>query len=349
MNTRSLRLVFLGSLAGFVAGLAPVSARSKTDILYMKNGDKITCEIKDMEHGQLSVKTDYTKGTLTINWEKVERIESKQLFVLETERGNYYSGEIRTDAKESQNVDVIQGGTMTVLQQSKVVTMEQLGRGFFGRMKGAMDYGFSFARSNKQTQSTLHLDLNSRTEESYATITADSLFSTTGGVDTNRHSATTSYSHRLQRSNWSGITFGSLLRSDQQEVDLRTTVGGGIERRFIYTNRNYLIGWAGVAFTNEKFSEAVNGQDRFNSAEGALGLTYSTFRFDSTEWINTLWVYPSLTDRGRVRSSFDSSLYLDLVGDLYFRLAVYHSYDSRPPTDTPKSDYGVTTSVGWSF
>lgn len=85
MNTRSLQLVFLGSLAGFVAGLSPVSARTKTDILHMKNGDKMTCEIKRMEHGQLLVKTDYTKGTLTINWEKIERIESKQLFVLETE------------------------------------------------------------------------------------------------------------------------------------------------------------------------------------------------------------------------------------------------------------------------
>lgn len=349
MNTRSLRLVFLGSLAGFVGGLAPVCARTKTDILHMKNGDKITCEIKRMEHGQLSIETDYTKGTLTINWEKVERIESKQLFVLETERGNYYSGEIRTDAKESQNVDVTLGGSKTVLQQKKIVTVEQLGRGFIGRMKGAVDYGFSFARSNKQTQSTLHLDLNSRSEETYTAFTADSLFSTTAGVDTNRHSASTSYSHRLGSSNWSLATFATALSSDQQQLDLRTTLGGGIERRFIYTNRNYLIGTAGVVYTNEKFSEAVNGQDRFNSAEGALGVKYSTFRFDSTEWINTLWVFPSITNRGRVRSTFDSSLYLDLVGDLYFRFGVYHNYDSRPPTDTPKSDYGVTTSIGWSF
>jgi hypothetical protein len=65
--------------------------------------------------------------------------------------------------------------------------------------------------------------------------------------------------------------------------------------------------------------------------------------------INTLCVYPSMTNHGRVRSTFDSSLYLDLVGDLYFRLGLYHNYDSRPPTDTPKIDYGVTTSIGWSF
>src|SRR5262245_14680554 len=191
MNIHALRILLFGSLVGCLTGSSPLWARAKTDILYMKNGDKITCEIKEMEHGQLLVKTAYTKGTLTINWEKVERIESKQLFVLETEKGNYYSGEIQTNAEESKNVDVTLSGTKTVLQQEKVVTMEQLGRGFIGRMKGAIDYGFTFAKSNNQTQSTLHLDLNSRTEESYTTFTADSLFSTTAGVETNRHSGST--------------------------------------------------------------------------------------------------------------------------------------------------------------
>ena len=283
MNPHTLRLVFLGSLAGFLAGLAPVWARPKTDILHMKNGDKITCEIKRMEHGQLLVKTDYTKGTLTINWEKIERVESKQLFVLETERGNYYSGEIRSDAKESQNVDVTLGGTKTVLRQKRIVTVEQLGRGFIGRMKGAVDYGFSFARSNKQTQSTLHLDLNSRSEETYTTFTADSLLSATAGVDTNRHSASASHSHRMGSSNWSLLALGSALSSDQQQLDLRTTLGGGVERRFNYTNRNYLIGTAGVVYTKEQFSEPFNGASHFNSAESVLGVKYSTFRFDSTE------------------------------------------------------------------
>jgi hypothetical protein len=349
MNTHTLRLVLFGSLTGFLAGSSPLWARAKTDILYMKNGDKITCEIKEMEHGQLLVKTSYTKGTLTIDWEKVERIESKQLFVLETEKGNYYSGEIQTNSEDNKNVDVTDAATKTTLQQNKVVTMEQLGRGFFGRMKGAIDYGFTFAKSNNQTQSTLHLDLNSRTEESFTTFTADSLFSTQGGVETNRHSGSTTYSHRLKSSNWSLTTFASALKSDQQQLDLRFSVGGGIQRRFLYTNRTYLIGTAGIVSTNERYSVPFNGQDQFHSAEGAFGVAYSTFRFDSTEWINTMWVYPSLTTQGRVRTTLDSSLYLDLVGDLYFRFGVYHNYDSRPPTDTPKSDYGVSTSVGWSF
>ncbi len=34
-------------------------ARTKTDIVVMKNGDRITCEIRELKHGQLVVKPPY--------------------------------------------------------------------------------------------------------------------------------------------------------------------------------------------------------------------------------------------------------------------------------------------------
>ena len=303
MNTQTLRLMLLGSLAGFLTGFSPLWARTKTDILYMKNGDRITCEIKGMEHGQISVKTPYTKGTLTINWEKVERIESKQLFVLETEKGNYYSGELQTNAQDNRNVDVTEAGTRTTLQQGKVVHIEQLGRGFIGRMKGAVDYGFTFAKSNNQTQSTLHLDLNSRTEESYTTFAADSLFSTTGGVDTNRHTGSSSYSHRLRSANWSLTTFGSFLNSDQQQLDLRTIVGGGIERRFAYSNRKNLIGAAAIVYTREKY-ESIDRRPKPVQQRGSRArrqVLYVPVRFDR---VDKLAVDLSQHHQSRSRAQF---------------------------------------------
>jgi hypothetical protein len=38
------------------------------------------------------------------------------------------------------------------------------------------------------------------------------------------------------------------------------------------------------------------------------------------------------------------------VDDLYFELKLYGSYDSQPPSEgTEKSDYGLVTSLGYSF
>ncbi len=46
--------------------------------------------------------------------------------------------------------------------------------------------------------------------------------------------------------------------------------------------------------------------------------------------------------------NLDTSLKLDLVGDLYWNFSFFENYDSSPPADTPKNDFGVTSSIGHS-
>ncbi len=65
-------------------------ARDKIDVIVMKNGDRITCEIKRLEKGQLSIKTDYTIGTILVDWKEVTRVESQQRFQVEDEAGELY-------------------------------------------------------------------------------------------------------------------------------------------------------------------------------------------------------------------------------------------------------------------
>ena len=39
-----------------------------------------------------------------------------------------------------------------------------------------------------------------------------------------------------------------------------------------------------------------------------------------------------------------------MIDDLFWSLEVYYDYDSDPEAeDAANSDYGVTTSVGWSY
>ena len=69
-------------------------ARDKTDVLVMRNGDRITCEAKGLDAGVLYVSIDYVDGTTSVDWSKVARLESKQLFVVKTEDGSVYTGEL---------------------------------------------------------------------------------------------------------------------------------------------------------------------------------------------------------------------------------------------------------------
>jgi hypothetical protein len=57
MNIRTLIL----STALLVA--VPLFARENTDVLVMKNGDRMTCQVKGLDAGVLYVSFDYVDGT----------------------------------------------------------------------------------------------------------------------------------------------------------------------------------------------------------------------------------------------------------------------------------------------
>lgn len=73
-------------------------ARTKTDIVVMKNGDRITCEIRRLEHGQLVIKPPYSNATLAIDWDEVAVIESEQLFQVILTDGERLNGTIQQKA-----------------------------------------------------------------------------------------------------------------------------------------------------------------------------------------------------------------------------------------------------------
>jgi hypothetical protein len=90
MNIRSLIL----STALLVA--VPLFARENTDVLVVKNGDRMTCQVKGLDAGVLYVSFDYIDGTTSVQWSKVARLESKQLFTVKTQDGLVYTGRLNT-------------------------------------------------------------------------------------------------------------------------------------------------------------------------------------------------------------------------------------------------------------
>jgi len=61
-------------------------------------------------------------------------------------------------------------------------------------------------------------------------------------------------------------------------------------------------------------------------------------------------VFPNLTNWGRVRSELDVSASREIVKDFTLFLSFYDSFDSDPADPTAaKNDYGLVTSLGWTF
>src|ERR1700739_5114614 len=74
----------------------PLFAREKTDVIIMKNGDHITCEIKGLRSNTLYISVDYVLSTLSVDWSKVDHVQSKQLFLVRTQDGTVYQGALST-------------------------------------------------------------------------------------------------------------------------------------------------------------------------------------------------------------------------------------------------------------
>src|ERR1700757_1635777 len=117
------RATILGFIVFFLT--APLFAWEKTDILVMKNGDHMTCEIKGLDSGVLYVSFDYIDGTASVDWSKVARLESQQLFVVKTEDGTVYTGLIRTPetpAGRPVKIQIFENEVhKTELEESKII------------------------------------------------------------------------------------------------------------------------------------------------------------------------------------------------------------------------------------
>ena len=79
---------------------AVAGAREKSDVVTLKNGDRLHGEIAKLEYGKLSLKTDYM-GTLSIEWPAVTAIESKFHFDVEMNNGVRRFGSIYRDWDEN--------------------------------------------------------------------------------------------------------------------------------------------------------------------------------------------------------------------------------------------------------
>ena len=71
--------------------LASTAYAAKTDIVELLNGDRITCEIKKLERGKLTVKTDGL-GTIAIEWDDIQHLTSTARFDIERASGEFIDG-----------------------------------------------------------------------------------------------------------------------------------------------------------------------------------------------------------------------------------------------------------------
>jgi len=349
-SAEQISRLMVTSLIIFVS-VVSTQAKRNDDVVIMKNGDRFTGEIKSLQRGELKFKSSYMAEAVRLDWSKVERLESKDQYLVLLTDGKLITDFVQLEsAKNDESGNFLIGATTHSLKvkQVEVLRILPVEARFLKQLEGTVNFGFGFTSGNDQYQTDLLASATYRRGVHSITASVDSAFSgQTQGTSTARKEFTFDYRRQLT-TRWYAGGLLDLLSSDQQSLDLRTTVGGLLGRSLIQSERTRLSAFGGIAGTREKYSAVVDQSRRVN-ADALTGLDFTTFRFKTTDIRSRLIVYPSLTIPGRLRMQVTSDLSIEIVKDLVWGFHVYENFDSKPPIRADKNDLGISTSLGWKF
>jgi uncharacterized protein DUF481 len=329
-------------------------AGNKTDVVVMKNGDRLTCDIKGLSSGALYVSLDYAIGTISVEWSQVVHLESTRTFILRTENGSVYRGTLKTETPAPQSpmiMTVVEGGNQTaVLEQSSVISIDPTSEDFWRRFNGTISSGVIYTKGNQAAQ----YDLSSETEYLRERWSAEmnfnsNLASSSGDTVSTRNQLRLSGRHLLPKPLYFYGGVLSFLQSSEQGIRAQTSLGGGIGRFLKNTNTASIAMMAGLGLQRTNYNQSVFPLPPQNVTSALIGVELKLYRFDKTKLNIFTDIFPAISDPGRVFVATNASYFVKLFGKLSWNVSVYANEDTRPPAHFSGSDYGTSSGLSLNF
>jgi hypothetical protein len=322
------------------------------DSVLLDNGDRITGDIHKLENDRLEVRTDYA-GTIEIAWKQVVEIDTAGVYRVETGSGFRCSGTV--SAANGSLLVAGESGT-TTLERGSIKTFAPLPREGSERLlaplSGSLDLGYNLARgSSNLSQSSVRLNARYRTDRWQMQFEGNSLFSRQFDAEsTNRHAGTLRVDRYFTPERFT-FMLAALERDQARGLGLRSNLGGGLGWKFINSGDKEAALLGGFTFTNERFRETPDVQPTGggSTAEGLVALDFKSTLAGSLQLVQKLSVTPDLLGSGRFRTALESGVRVPLLNRYLWSLQLYNRFDSRPPIEVQKMDYGAISSFGVSF
>jgi len=340
---------FLGKLlASLLLFAVPAAAlAAKTDAVLLVNGNTITGEIKSLDFGVLRYSTD-SMGTVSIDWEDIVSITTRQTLQVEITDGTRYFGTLDSaDDRFAIKVQTMVGEVD--LHTSQIVRMVAIDaeESFWERLDGSFALGFDSEKSSDVTTLRTTADVGYRTRRYMVGLQA-TVNNTTQAEDETRNRTNIRGNYQRFRGNrWFTDWFGGWERHDELGIQSRVSGGGALGRFLVQTNRNQLSLTGGLNITSTDFT----GDDpSTETVEGRIQVRYLHRNLDPEAKITfTTNIFPLLEDLSEYRAESELIFRREFVEDLFFDITLSHSYTTKPPTDANKTDYTFTTSIGYSW
>lgn len=328
----------------FLVGLAAAGTAQAQEFIIHADGDSINGDVKGFKRGKLEFEIPGGSAS-KIEYDKIVTMGSTDDWDIELANLTRLFGSL-LPGPEPGTVRVATATDTVQVALRDIVEMSSVNRTVWSRFDGFLEFGFNYAKANNASNLNFATNVTYRAPKWILGLNLDSRFQNQDDADSFKRNQGSFYVHYLLPKTWYVGAFTQFEQNQQLDLDLRFLLGAVGGRDFVQSNR---VEWNWVAGVLSNREDYV-GLDATTSAEALLGTRFSWFTFGDFEndLSSSLFVYPSLTESGRVRVDFDLSYRQDLFGDFYLRLSFYDQYDSEPPSGV-ENDYGTTLSIGWDI
>jgi hypothetical protein len=318
----------------------------KTDTIFLKNKDRIIGEIKDMRNGVLTVETDYSDQDFKITWIDIQKIDSKQTFIISLKGGERLHSTIRVDSTDVSKI-ILQYANLNIATTIKdIVYVKSLESTFLSRLDASLSFGYNYTKSNNLSQLTVRSTLGYTANSWSGSATYNSVRSDQTDTDQiQRTDGDVSFRYFLKKDYFLSVK-SEFLSNDEQKLELRVNTKGGLGKYFVHNNRVYFGGITGLGWNNERYKEPEGSR---NSMESYITLELNMFDIKDFSLLTNGSGYLSLTEKNRTRGDFKIDLKYDLPLDFFIKLGLTYNYDSQPIEGAAYDDYVFQTTFGWEL
>ncbi|HEU4928432.1 MAG TPA: hypothetical protein VFU38_01280, partial [Candidatus Krumholzibacteria bacterium] len=220
----------------------------KTDVITLQNGDRITGDVERLERGRIEFSTDDI-GTIYLEWDKVATLTSTRQFELVVTDGSRYLGSLSTDAAGRMLVT----GANVTLALAEVTSIRPIGSGFWAKLDGSLDIGFSYTRSSAIAQLNVNTTTVYRRPAFEGRLTGSGTITQTDEEEERDDRGSLQlalFRYRGQR-RYMGLG-GGVETNDSLGLELRTQAGVTTGLRWVNSNRAQVWTGGGVMVNNER-------------------------------------------------------------------------------------------------
>lgn len=335
--------IVMVAIVALALGWAAAAQAAKVDTLSLRNGDRITGEIKTLSRGRLSYGTD-DAGTLSIEWDKVARLESPRSFDIELDAGRHLYGSLLR-APSTGLVRIAEATDTVTVGVLSVIHISLLEKALSERLDGSFDFGLSLARANNFSQVSVDAAVRYRTQYHLFRLRSNSLFITQDQAEDTQRGVIALEAARILEGRWYAAATTALERNLELGLDLRVSAAALGGRFLAQTNAFLFSAAAGLSgnLENPSSDETWNLE-----AVGLLDAGYFTYDYPKIDTSGSLTVYQSLIGSG-TRLEFEATAKREIIKDFTVGVSGVDSYDSDPPADGTHNDWNLLVTVGWTF